>query len=155
MKPNTNRINNILEPLRAESSHEEKFLKKAIHLVEIKLDDNSLDFEYFASEMANSKSTLHRRMKSLTGLSPMEFIRRIRLKHAITMLANNCGNITDIAYAVGFNDPKYFSRCFKDYLGLTPIEFKNRFYSKQSNEELTISSNEEFIQNLMLHYTSN
>ena len=75
-------------------------------------------------DMATSKSTLHRKLKSLTGLSPGEFIRNVRLKHAVQMLNNNVGNISEIAFAVGFNDPKYFSRCFKIEFGMTPKEFQ-------------------------------
>ena len=70
-----------------------------------------------------SKSTLHRKLKSLTGLSQGEFIRNVRLKHAVQMLNNNVGNISEIAFAVGFNDPKYFGRCFKIEFVMTPKEF--------------------------------
>ena len=105
-------------------SMDELFLKQAVKKVEEKLLDDSYDFDQFALDMATSKSTLHRKLKSLTGLSPGEFIRNIRLKHAALMLLNNTGNISEIAFAVGFNDPKYFSRCFKTEFGLTPREYQ-------------------------------
>lgn len=106
------------------SSVDEVFLKQAIAKVEEKLSDELFDFDQFAMDMATSKSTLHRKLKSLTGLSPGEFIRNVRLKHAVQMLTNNTGNISEIAFAVGFNDPKYFSRCFKAEYGMTPKEFQ-------------------------------
>ncbi len=106
------------------SSVDEVFLKQAIAKVEMKLSDELFDFDQFAMDMATSKSTLHRKLKSLTGLSPGEFIRNVRLKHAVQMLINNTGNISEIAFAVGFNDPKYFSRCFKAEYGMTPKEFQ-------------------------------
>ena len=105
-------------------SIDELFLKQAVIKVEENLSDDTFDFDQFAVDMATSKSTLHRKLKSLTGLSPGEFIRSIRLKHAVQMLTNNMGNISEIAFAVGFNDPKYFSRCFKIEFGLTPREYQ-------------------------------
>ncbi|MFT3753237.1 MAG: two-component regulator propeller domain-containing protein [Paludibacter sp.] len=105
-------------------SIDELFLKQAVSKVEEKLSDETFDFDQFAIDMATSKSTLHRKLKSLTGLSPGEFIRNIRLKHAALMLTKNAGNISEIAFAVGFNDPKYFSRCFKIEFGLTPREYQ-------------------------------
>ena len=105
-------------------SIDELFLKQSVKKVEEKLSDDTYDFDQFAIDMATSKSTLHRKLKSLTGLSPGEFIRNIRLKHAALMLANNTGNISEVAFSVGFNDPKYFSRCFKTEFGLTPREYQ-------------------------------
>lgn len=105
-------------------SIDEIFLKQAVTKVEEKLSNDTFDFDQFAIDMATSKSTLHRKLKSLTGLSPGEFIRNIRLKHAALMLTKNTGNISEIAFAVGFNDPKYFSRCFKIEFGLTPREYQ-------------------------------
>ena len=105
-------------------SLDELFLQQAVQTVEKRLADDTFDFDDFAIDMASSKSTLHRKLKSLTGLSPGEFIRNIRLKHAAQMLANNIGNISEIAFAVGFNDPKYFSRCFKVEFGMTPREYQ-------------------------------
>ncbi|MFV0471338.1 MAG: two-component regulator propeller domain-containing protein [Paludibacteraceae bacterium] len=107
------------------SSMDEQFLKNAVQTVEEKLADDSFNFDEFATDMASAKSTLHRKLKSLTGLSPGEFIRNIRLKHAARMLENNTGTISEIAFAVGFNDPKYFSRCFKNEFGMTPKEYQN------------------------------
>jgi len=106
------------------SSIDEVFLSQAVLKVEEKLSDDTFDFDQFAIDMATSKSTLYRKLKSLTDLSPVEFIRNIRLKHAAQMLTNNMGNISEIAFAVGFNDPKHFSKCFKTEFGLTPREYQ-------------------------------
>jgi DNA-binding response OmpR family regulator len=113
------------------NSIDEVFLKSAVNKVEEKLSEESFDFDEFAIDMATSKSTLHRKLKSLTGLSPGEFIRNIRMKHAVQMLNNNIGNISEIAYAVGFNDPKYFSRCFKAEFGMTPKEWMDQNRKKK------------------------
>lgn len=105
------------------NSIDEVFLKQAVEVVEERLADEKFDFDQFAVDMSTSKSTLHRKLKSLTGLSPGEFIRNVRMKHSLQMLANNIGNISEIAYSVGFSDPKYFSRCFKNEFGMTPKEW--------------------------------
>jgi signal transduction histidine kinase/ligand-binding sensor domain-containing protein/DNA-binding response OmpR family regulator len=111
-------------------SIDEEFLKQAVITVETKLSDPLFDFDQFAIDLGTSKSTLHRKLKSLTGLAPGEFIRNIRLKHASKMILNNTGNISEIAYSVGFNDPKYFTRCFKSEFGSTPSEYHD---SKKQN----------------------
>jgi len=99
------------------------FLRQAIEVVEENLANIDFTHEQLIDSMNTSKSTLYRKIKSLTGLSPSEFVRNIRLKHACLMLKSETGNISDIAYAVGFNDPKYFSTCFKAEFGVSPREY--------------------------------
>lgn len=99
------------------------FLRQAIEVVEENLANFDFTHEQLIDTMNTSKSTLYRKIKSLTGLSTSEFVRNIRLKHACIMLKNETGNVSDIAYAVGFNDPKYFSTCFKAEFGVTPREY--------------------------------
>ncbi len=99
------------------------FLRQAISVVEENLANFEFTHEQLIDAMNSSKSTLYRKIKSLTGLSPSEFVRNIRLKHACLMLKSETGNISDIAYNVGFNDPKYFSTCFKTEFGVTPREY--------------------------------
>lgn len=113
-------------------SIDEHYLNEAVKIVEQKLNNITFDFDQFAIDMKTSKSSLHRKLKSLTGLSPGEFIRNIRLKHAAKMLTVNTGNISEIAFSVGFNDPKYFSKCFKAEFGITPTEYMESNKSKQS-----------------------
>lgn len=110
-------------------SLDEEFLKSAIIVVEEHLEDIEFDFDAFAVDMGSSKSTLHRKLKSLTGLSPGEFIRSIRLKHACKMLIANNNPISEIAFSLGFNDPKYFSRSFKSEYNMSPSEYRNMYYT--------------------------
>lgn len=106
-------------------SLDEAFLKKAIEVVEINMGDVKFDFDKFAEVMNSSKSTLHRKLKSLTGFPPGEFIRNIRLKHACRMLVTTTNPISEIAYVLGFNDPKYFSRSFKTEFNMSPSEYRD------------------------------
>ena len=101
-------------------SMDDIFLRQAIDIVEANLSNFDFTHEQLIDAMNSSKSTFYRKIKSLTGLSPSEFVRNIRLKHACLMLKSETGNVSDIAYAVGFNDPKYFSTCFKAEFGVSP-----------------------------------
>lgn len=110
--------------LQKSSIIEERFVASLAEIVEDDLANifNSLDM--FASKMSVSRSTLHRRVKSQTGLSPLQFMQRIRIRKAEQLLSKNNCPILEVAYKVGFSDPKHFSRCFKLEYGVTPSEFK-------------------------------
>ena len=105
------------------TSIDERFLENAIFVIEEHLSEPDFDLDKFSGKLNMSKSSLYRKIKSLTGLSPVEFTKNIRLKHACQMLNKQMGNISDIAYSVGFADPKYFTSCFKAEFGKTPTEY--------------------------------
>lgn len=92
---------------------EERFIASLSKIVDEDLADNFNNIDVFASKMNVSKSTLHRRVKLITGLSPRQFIQNIRIRKAEQLLLKNDSMIFEVAYKVGFSDPKYFSRCFK------------------------------------------
>ena len=105
------------------SSIDQKFLERVIGIIEEKLLDNEFDLNWLADFLCMSKSSLYRKIKSITGLPPVEFVRSVRLKHAGKLLQQGEMQITDVAYAVGFSNPKYFSTCFKEQFGMTPKEY--------------------------------
>ena len=105
---------------------DKKVFDKALSLIEEHLSDEEFNVDMMADAMFMSKSSLYRKIKSLTGLSPVEFIRNIRLKRAYQMLQKEDVTITDVAYACGFSTPRYFSTCFKNEFGVTPTEFKKQ-----------------------------
>lgn len=105
------------------TSMDEKILNRAIEAVEKNIENPEFDLQAFTEEMNISNSMLYRKLKSLTNLSPNEFIRNIRLKASCKLLLEQKGNISEIAYRVGFNDAKYFSRCFKKEFDMTPMEY--------------------------------
>jgi AraC-like DNA-binding protein len=104
-------------------SHDELFLEKALEKLETKISDGNLSSDQFANEMNVSKASLYRKLKSVAGLSPCEFIRSVRIKRSAQLLAKH-SNISEVAFAVGFNDSKYFSRCFKSEFGVTPTQYQ-------------------------------
>lgn len=105
-------------------SDDEKFLQDAIACVNRHLEDADFDVPQFVDEMATSRTTLHKKLKSLTGLNTTGFVRSIRLKAACRIMDENKNiRISELAYKVGFNDPKYFSICFKKEFGMQPTEY--------------------------------
>ena len=101
---------------------DKEFLEKVIALVECNLDDPSFDLDILADNMNMSRSTFYRKIKALTNESGDDFMRSIRFKKAAYLLTRQ-GSITEISYALGFSDPKYFSKSFKKYYGCTPSRF--------------------------------
>jgi signal transduction histidine kinase/DNA-binding response OmpR family regulator len=112
----------------AYTSMDEDFLKKAINFVQAHLTDMDFGSEQLQQELATSKATLYRKLKSLTGLNATAFIRNIRLKAACRIMEEKRNiRVSELAYAVGFNDPKYFSACFKKEFGMQPSEYAAKF----------------------------
>lgn len=110
------------------TSIDENFLQQAIDCVNRHLSDPDFDQQMFLDEMGTSKSTLYRKLKSLTGLNSSAFIRNIRLKAACRIMEEKRHiRVSELAYAVGFNDPKYFSVCFKKEFGMQPSEYLEKF----------------------------
>jgi len=107
-------------------SIDKQFLNNAIVIIEKYISETNFDVNSFAGQLNLSKSTLYRKMKTITGLSPIEFIRNIKLKHASKMLKSSHISISEVAYSVGFSDPKYFASCFKAEFNITPSEFQKK-----------------------------
>lgn len=105
-------------------SADKLFLQSIIESIEQHLEESEFDLEKLSGEMNMSKSTLYRKIKSMTGLTPLDFIRNIKMKRACMMLLARTQTISEVAYAVGFNNPKYFTKCFKEEFGVTPTEYQ-------------------------------
>lgn len=106
------------------SKKDEKFIREVIKIIDAHLDDAHFDKEGLLQKMHMSHSSMYRKLKSLTNLSVNGFIKRIRLNRAMIILSDPDMNISQVAYQVGFTDPKYFSTCFKQAFGKSPSEFK-------------------------------
>lgn len=113
----------IIPPSTNHSTVDEKFLLRAAQCVEAKLKDTAFNAQDFAVAMGISRSGLHRKLQNLTGKSATQFIRYIRIKHAEKLLREGQTNISQTAYEVGFNDLKYFRKCFKEEFHMPPSAF--------------------------------
>jgi signal transduction histidine kinase/DNA-binding response OmpR family regulator len=105
------------------TSRDEAFLQQIVAIVEDKMTDAEFNIDTVAETVAMSRTTFYRKFKGLTGLAPVEFVREMRLKRAKQLLDAGAGNISEIAYSVGFNNAKYFSTCFKAKYAVTPSEY--------------------------------
>jgi signal transduction histidine kinase/ligand-binding sensor domain-containing protein/DNA-binding response OmpR family regulator len=108
------------------TSLDEKFIKKATKFVEKNIPNTEFSVELFSREMGMSRGHLYNKIVALTGKTPSEFIRIMRLKRGAQFLGKSQLTIGEIAYKVGFNDPKYFSRYFREEYGIYPSEYARR-----------------------------
>ena len=112
------------QPEDVELTADELFLKKAHECVNAHMDDSDYNRDTFAADMGASPSTLYNKLRALTGMNVSNFIRDIRMKEAMRLMQKNPDiRISDLAYKVGFKDPKYFSTCFKKEFGIQPSEY--------------------------------
>lgn len=110
-------------------------LDKAVKCVEQNLLEPQFDVAALAQGMHMSRSTLTRKLRAITGKTPLEFIRQIKMKHAHQLLANPSTTITEVAANLGYLNRKYFTSCFKEEFGMTPSEYQ------KSVEKGTIDAN--------------
>lgn len=103
---------------------DQQFIEKALAAVEDNIADTSFSVEDLSDALGMHRTNLYRKIHSLTGKSPIEFIRIIRLRRACQYLEKSQKYVSEIAYAVGFNSPKLFARYFKDEYGMSPREYR-------------------------------
>ena len=106
---------------------DEKFLNRALAVIEKHISDPEFEVNQFQDEMAMSRMQLFRKIKAMTDQSPSDFIRTIRLKRAANLIEQGFGNIAEITFEVGFNNPSYFAKCFREMYGSLPSEYAKGF----------------------------
>lgn len=126
---NKNKLRTRIDPEPSEiviTSVEEKLIENAIKYVETHISRSDLSVEELSHELGMSRVHLYKKLLQITGKSPIEFIRIIRLKRAAQLLRESQQNVSEIAYQVGFNNPKYFSKYFKDEFGILPSLYQEK-----------------------------
>lgn len=101
-------------------SADQQLIDRATEYVEKRLSDPDLSVEALSEALGMSRVNMYKRILSVTGTTPSEFIRNIRLRHAEQLLREGCMNVSEVAYKVGFNQPRNFSKYFKDFYGILP-----------------------------------
>ena len=106
------------------SDEDRQFMKRLTDFVTNNLSNSNASVDDMAAATATSRSSLNRKTKNLLGVTPADFMKEARMKRACQMLMTTTDNINDIAYACGFADAKYFSKCFKASRGMSPSEYR-------------------------------
>lgn len=101
------------------------FMHRLIEFVDENLGNSGIGVDDMASATATSRSSLNRKTKSLLGVTPADFLKEARMKRACQQLLDTTKGVNDIAYSCGFSDPKYFSKCFKASIGMSPSDYRN------------------------------
>ncbi|WP_205500098.1 hybrid sensor histidine kinase/response regulator transcription factor [Rufibacter psychrotolerans] len=113
-------------------SLDDKLIRKAIQLVEDNLSNPDLSVEEMSRELGVSRVHLYKKMVAITGQSPVEFIRKIRLQHAAQYLEKSQLTVAEVAYKVGFNNRKYFTKYFKEEYNILPSQYAERLREKEA-----------------------
>ncbi len=117
---------NKLSLLEKTTDMDKSFMQKVLDHLNKNIEKSDLNVEHLADDMHLSRSQLYRKIKAMTGLTPNELIRKIRLEKAKKIIENGCESIAEVGFKVGFSSPSYFSRCFKSEFGILPTELKTK-----------------------------
>ncbi len=112
------------------TDRDEKFLRDTMEWIEAHLDDTELTIESMAVHLGIGRTTMYNKIKGLTGKSPVEIIKEYRVSRAMGLLRTGQFTVSEAAYKVGFSDPGYFSKCFKEQYKISPAEFLKNNRSK-------------------------
>ncbi|CAN0546587.1 unnamed protein product, partial [Laminaria digitata] len=122
-----NRSHVVMEPALEEvQSSERVFLQRLQQSVDQHLGEEHFNADALADELGVSVRQLQRKAKALLDETPTALIRIMRLKKAAHLLEGNYGGVSEVAYAVGFNNPAYFTKCFREYFGEAPSNWKKQ-----------------------------
>jgi len=108
------------------TSVDKKFLQGVYDLINKNISNNDFNVEALSRKIGMSRAVLHKKLISLIGESPVELIRRIRLTKSAELIEKKFGNLSEIALEVGFNNPAYFSECFKKQFGVSPSQYPSK-----------------------------
>jgi signal transduction histidine kinase/ligand-binding sensor domain-containing protein/DNA-binding response OmpR family regulator len=127
----------LMEPLEPDSlSTNDLFLIEARKILEANISDSSFSVDKFAEDLGMSRTVMYRKFKQVAGISPKDFIRQTRLKRAAQLLKSGVMNVSEITYAVGYNDLRYFRESFLKQFGVNPSD-----YEKSDQINLSIQDN--------------
>ncbi|HEY4789141.1 MAG TPA: response regulator, partial [Bacteroidales bacterium] len=111
------------------TSQDDIFIQRIMKYIEEHIEDSELSIDGIALFIGLSRSSMFKKIKSLTGLAPVDFIKEIRIKRAAQLIETGEFNVSQVAYMIGMTDPRYFSKCFKQKYGITPREYKDNCQS--------------------------
>lgn len=114
----------MIRPSICTNDKDKKFVEKLIRIMEQQLENPDFTVDDFASEMALGRTLFYKKVRGVTGYSPKEYIRIMRMKKAAELLGTY--TVSEVSYKVGLNDPSYFSKCFKEQFGIAPSVYQKK-----------------------------
>ena len=124
--------NSVIRPAEISvSSYDASFIDNLLKIVEKNIENQSFTVADLSAEALMSHSQLHRKLKAIVNMSSNQFIRSVRMHRAKELLSGAAGNISEIAYRVGYDDPGYFSKTFRTFFGKLPSEVQKIFDQKK------------------------
>ena len=117
-------------------SNNDALMDRIMKCINENLSDSDFNVEKLTEQVGISRAQLHRKMKEITGISAGDFIRNLRLEQAARLIRENKINVTQVAYAVGFNNQTHFSTVFKKHYGMTPTEYQSASQAKLNDKDL-------------------
>jgi AraC-like DNA-binding protein len=127
----------MVEVSTSNLSKDDEFIVRLRQLLEDNLSETDFNVKKLSSDLNISTTHLYRKLKALTGLSPVEFIRVFKLQKACEMLANTNYSIKEIGYGLGFNNLSYFVKCFREQFRVTPSSFRQKGLPEQGKIDST------------------
>ncbi|MBO6012440.1 MAG: helix-turn-helix transcriptional regulator, partial [Bacteroidales bacterium] len=116
------------------SQLDQEFIRNVMDYLTEHLSDGDLQVNDVADAMNMSRATFYRRLKQAADLSPNDFIHQVRMRQAAERLVTTNDPVSTIAYSVGFNNPKYFSKCFRQDYDMSPLEYRQQARAKAETQ---------------------
>lgn len=123
----------ISKPLIGTTERDKAFLDKIHVIIEKNMGNMEFKLETYAASLGLGRTIFFGKMKSIVGYSPNEYVRILRMKRAAELLLTTENNISEISYQIGISDPFYFSRCFKEFFGKSPSQYRKSMIDKHEN----------------------
>lgn len=121
-------------PMPQAHSRDDEFMQRLMSVMEKNISNGAFSVEQLCSMAGYGRTVFFNKLKSLTGLSPNEYIREVRIKRAAQLLEVGEYTVSQITYMVGMNDSRYFSKCFKQRYGMTPTEYRDKHHTSTTSE---------------------
>lgn len=112
---------------------DQQMMEQLMKYIESRIDDENLKIEDMAEAVHLGRTVFYGKIKALVGMAPFDFLRHVRMQRAEDLVAKSKMSFSQIAYAVGFTDPKYFTKCFKKETGMTPSEYREKEKGEEEN----------------------
>lgn len=122
--PNANHQYKLAEPQIV--NEDEVMMNRLMDYIEKRIGDDTMKIEDMADAVGLSRTVFYEKIRELVGVSPSDFLRQVRMERACQLITRSKMPFSQIAYAVGFTDPKYFTKCFKKQTGMTPSEYRKK-----------------------------